>query len=74
MLREEYVIKTERETYKTSHDNLRWPSGFGFGTPMLEVSSSIPHASESKGFAFWVELVSPGLPSAGYLFCVVCEL
>ncbi|WMV25748.1 hypothetical protein MTR67_019133 [Solanum verrucosum] len=34
---------------------------------MLEVSSSKPLASESKGFAFWVELVAPGLPSAGYL-------
>ncbi|KAG5575341.1 hypothetical protein H5410_055475 [Solanum commersonii] len=31
---------------------------------MLEVSSSKPLASESKGFAFWVELVAPGLPSA----------
>ncbi|KAG5608082.1 hypothetical protein H5410_019363 [Solanum commersonii] len=26
------------------------------------------------GFAFWVELVAPGLPSAGYLSYVVCEL
>ncbi|WMV25834.1 hypothetical protein MTR67_019219 [Solanum verrucosum] len=34
---------------------------------MLEVSSSKPLASESKGFAFWVELVALGLPSAGYL-------
>ncbi|WMV07237.1 hypothetical protein MTR67_000622 [Solanum verrucosum] len=34
---------------------------------MLEVSSSKSLASESKGFAFWVELVAPGLPSAGYL-------
>ncbi|WMV47260.1 hypothetical protein MTR67_040645 [Solanum verrucosum] len=41
---------------------------------MLEVSSSKPLASESKGFAFWVELVAPGLPSAGYLSYVVCEL
>ncbi|WMV27750.1 hypothetical protein MTR67_021135 [Solanum verrucosum] len=40
---------------------------FGLGTSMLEVSSSKPLASESKGFAFWVELVAPGLPSAGYL-------
>uniref|UniRef100_M1A229 UDP-3-O-[3-hydroxymyristoyl] glucosamine N-acyltransferase n=1 Tax=Solanum tuberosum TaxID=4113 RepID=M1A229_SOLTU len=41
---------------------------------MLEVSSSKPLASESKGFAFWVELVAPGLPSAVYLSYVVCEL
>ncbi|WMV34768.1 hypothetical protein MTR67_028153 [Solanum verrucosum] len=34
---------------------------------MLEVSSSKPLASESKGFAFWVELIALGLPSAGYL-------
>ncbi|WMV56250.1 hypothetical protein MTR67_049635 [Solanum verrucosum] len=34
---------------------------------MLEVSSSKSLASESKGFAFWVELVAPGLPSVGYL-------
>ena len=47
---------------------------FGLGTSMLEVSSSKPLASESKGFAFWVELVAPGLPSAGYLSYVVCEL
>ncbi|KAG5612471.1 hypothetical protein H5410_023752 [Solanum commersonii] len=40
---------------------------FGLGTSMLEVSSSKPLASESKGFAFWVELVAWGLPSAGYL-------
>ncbi|KAH0731631.1 hypothetical protein KY289_002819 [Solanum tuberosum] len=46
----------------------------GLGTLMLEVSSSKPLASESKGFAFWVELVAPGLPSAGYLSYVVCEL
>ncbi|KAH0770890.1 hypothetical protein KY290_014871 [Solanum tuberosum] len=38
---------------------------------MLEVSSLIPLASESKGFAFWVELVAPGLPSAGYLSYVL---
>ncbi|WMV06616.1 hypothetical protein MTR67_000001, partial [Solanum verrucosum] len=30
--------------------------------------------SKSKGFAFWVELVSLGLPIVGYLSCVVCEL
>ncbi|WMV47094.1 hypothetical protein MTR67_040479, partial [Solanum verrucosum] len=47
---------------------------FELGTSMLEVSSSKPLASESKGFAFWVELVAPGLPSAGYLSYVVCEL
>ena len=41
---------------------------------MLEVSSSKPLANESKGFAFWVELVVPSLPSAGYLSYVVCEL
>ncbi|KAG5631949.1 hypothetical protein H5410_003666 [Solanum commersonii] len=40
---------------------------FGLGTFMLEVSSSKPLASESKGFAFWVELIAPGLPSADYL-------
>ncbi|KAH0695568.1 hypothetical protein KY289_015567 [Solanum tuberosum] len=40
---------------------------FGLGTSMLEVSSSKPLANESRGFAFWVELVIPGLPSAGYL-------
>ncbi|KAG5620637.1 hypothetical protein H5410_005855 [Solanum commersonii] len=33
-----------------------------------------PLASESKGFAFWVELVAPGLPSASYLSYVVCKL
>ncbi|KAG5601947.1 hypothetical protein H5410_033317 [Solanum commersonii] len=44
---------------------------FRLGTSMLEVSSSKPLASESKGFAFWVELVAPGLPSAGYLSYVV---
>ncbi|WMV21253.1 hypothetical protein MTR67_014638 [Solanum verrucosum] len=41
---------------------------------MLEVSSSKPLASESKGFAFWVELVAPGLPSASYLSYVVLGL
>uniref|UniRef100_A0A0V0H339 Putative ovule protein n=1 Tax=Solanum chacoense TaxID=4108 RepID=A0A0V0H339_SOLCH len=40
----------------------------------LEVSSSKPLASESKGFAFWVEIVASGLPSAGYLSYVGCEL
>ncbi|KAG5627512.1 hypothetical protein H5410_012730 [Solanum commersonii] len=39
--------------------------------PLRRVSSSKPLASESKGFVFWVELVAPGLPSAGYLFDVV---
>ncbi|WMV09212.1 hypothetical protein MTR67_002597 [Solanum verrucosum] len=38
---------------------------FGLGTSMLEVSSWKLLASESKGVAFWVELVAPGLPSAG---------
>ncbi|WMV15351.1 hypothetical protein MTR67_008736 [Solanum verrucosum] len=47
---------------------------FGLETSMLEVSSSKPLANESKGFAFWVERVVPGLPSVGYLACVVCEL
>ncbi|KAG5572950.1 hypothetical protein H5410_062716 [Solanum commersonii] len=26
------------------------------------------------GFAFWIELIAPGLPSAIYLSSVVCEL
>ena len=52
-------------------NNRNW---FELGTSMLEVSSSKPLASESKRFAFWVELVTPGLPSAGYLSYVVCEL
>ena len=47
---------------------------FGLGTSMLEVSSSKPLASESKGFVFWVELVAPGLLSAEYLSYVVCKL
>ncbi|KAG5599331.1 hypothetical protein H5410_030701 [Solanum commersonii] len=47
---------------------------FGLGTSMLEVSSLKPLDSESKGFAFWVELVALGLTSAGYLTYVVCEL
>uniref|UniRef100_A0A0V0IBH0 Putative ovule protein n=1 Tax=Solanum chacoense TaxID=4108 RepID=A0A0V0IBH0_SOLCH len=47
---------------------------FGLGTFMLEVSSSKPLASESKGFAFWVEIVALDLPSVGYLSYVVCEL
>ncbi|KAH0759826.1 hypothetical protein KY290_023319 [Solanum tuberosum] len=41
---------------------------------VANVSSLKPLASESKGFAFWVELVAPGLSSAGYLSYVVCEL
>ena len=44
---------------------------FGLGTSMLEVSSLKPLVSESKVFAFWVELVAPGLPSAGYHSYVV---
>ncbi|WMV36763.1 hypothetical protein MTR67_030148 [Solanum verrucosum] len=48
--------------------NFKW---FGLGTSMLEVSSSKPLASESKGFAFWVELIAPGFSSAGYLSYVV---
>uniref|UniRef100_A0A0V0GPY3 Putative ovule protein n=1 Tax=Solanum chacoense TaxID=4108 RepID=A0A0V0GPY3_SOLCH len=48
--------------------------GGHFHVGMLEVSSSKPLASKSKGFAFWVELVALGLPSASYLTCVVCEL
>ncbi|WMV13680.1 hypothetical protein MTR67_007065 [Solanum verrucosum] len=40
---------------------------FGLGTSMLEVSSSKPLASSSKGFAFWAKLVAPGLPSVDYL-------
>ncbi|WMV36770.1 hypothetical protein MTR67_030155 [Solanum verrucosum] len=51
--------------------NFKW---FGLGTSMLEVSSSKSLASESKGFAFWVELFAPGFSSAGYLSYVVCEL
>ncbi|KAG5604743.1 hypothetical protein H5410_026235 [Solanum commersonii] len=34
---------------------------FGLGASMLEVSSSKLLAGESKGFAFWVELVAPSL-------------
>lgn len=34
---------------------------------LLEVSSSKHLASERKGFAFWVELIASGLPSAGFL-------
>ncbi|KAH0777901.1 hypothetical protein KY290_009312 [Solanum tuberosum] len=49
-------------------------SWFGLGTSMLEVSSLKSLASESKMFAFWVELVTPGLPSVGYLSYVICEL
>ncbi|KAK4378516.1 hypothetical protein RND71_000378 [Anisodus tanguticus] len=34
----------------------------------------IPLPIIAGDFAFWVELVARGLPSAGYLSCVVCEL
>ncbi|WMV28934.1 hypothetical protein MTR67_022319 [Solanum verrucosum] len=44
---------------------------FELGTFMLEVSSSKPLANKSKGFAFWVELIAPGLPSASYLSYVI---
>ena len=47
---------------------------FELGTSMLEVSSSKPLASESKGFGLWVELVAPGLPGTGYLSYVICKL
>lgn len=43
-------------------------------TFMSEVSSSKPLGSESKGFAFWVELVASGLPSEDYLSCMNCKL
>lgn len=46
----------------------------GVGTSMLEGSSSKSLASESKRFAFWVELVALSLPSANYLSTVVYEL
>ncbi|KAG5602491.1 hypothetical protein H5410_033861 [Solanum commersonii] len=39
--------------------------GFWIRTSMLEFSSSKSLASESKRFSLWVELVAPGLPSAG---------
>ncbi|WMV31780.1 hypothetical protein MTR67_025165 [Solanum verrucosum] len=55
-------------TDESGHFCFEW---FDLGTSMLEVSSSKPLASESKGFAFWVELVAPGLPGAGYLSYVV---
>lgn len=38
------------------------------------VSSSKLLVNESKGFDFEIELITPGLHSEGYLFCVVCEL
>lgn len=47
---------------------------FELDTSMLEVSSLKSLTSEGKGFAFWVELIAPGLPSADYLSYVVCEL
>ena len=47
---------------------------FRLGTFMMEVSGSKPLTSESKGFAFWVELVAPGLASVGYLSYVACQL
>ncbi|WMV31567.1 hypothetical protein MTR67_024952, partial [Solanum verrucosum] len=69
--------KRQNHTYRpnrplTAQEELQ--SWFELGTSMLEVSSSKPLASESKGFAFWVELVAPGLPSAGYLSYVVGQL
>ncbi|WMV48314.1 hypothetical protein MTR67_041699 [Solanum verrucosum] len=65
----ELLIELMDGTMELKH--VEW---FGLGTSMLEVSSLKPLASESKGFAFWVELVALGLPSVGYLFYVVCEL
>ncbi|KAG5616544.1 hypothetical protein H5410_016368 [Solanum commersonii] len=57
-----------QQLHEASHEPWSRPLvWFGLGTSMLEVSSSKPLASESKGFAFWVELVAPGLPSASYL-------
>uniref|UniRef100_A0A0V0HUR3 Putative ovule protein n=1 Tax=Solanum chacoense TaxID=4108 RepID=A0A0V0HUR3_SOLCH len=67
----EKCIDQEQDSYILPFGVAQW---FGLGTSMLEVSSSKSLASESKGFAFWVELVAPGLPSAGYLSYVVCEL
>ncbi|KAG5606918.1 hypothetical protein H5410_028410 [Solanum commersonii] len=58
--------------FRWSRRNLALVGIFGIAIPVLVykgivkefVSSSKPLARESKGFAFWVELVVPGLPSA----------
>jgi len=52
VLREEYVIKTERETYKTSHDNLRWPSGLGLGLPCWRSEVWYPLPAKARGLPF----------------------
>ncbi|KAK4379160.1 hypothetical protein RND71_001022 [Anisodus tanguticus] len=44
------------------------------GASIIEVSGSKSPAYNSRGFAFWVELVARGLPSTDYLSCVICEL
>ncbi|KAL3326515.1 hypothetical protein AABB24_037270 [Solanum stoloniferum] len=41
--------------------------------PPHEVSSLKFIASKSKEFVFWIELIVPSLPSAGYVSYVVCE-
>ncbi|WMV42143.1 hypothetical protein MTR67_035528 [Solanum verrucosum] len=83
----EHVFKMEQEEYQKEAINWSYiefidnqdvldliEKWFELGTFMLEVSSSKPLASESKGFAFWVKLVAPGLPSAGYVSYVVCDI
>ncbi|KAK4360847.1 hypothetical protein RND71_019799 [Anisodus tanguticus] len=39
------------------------------GAFIMKVSGLKPPAYDSRGFAFWVELVARGLPSVGYLSC-----
>ncbi|KAG5612334.1 hypothetical protein H5410_023615 [Solanum commersonii] len=60
-------------SYRGDSNWLGFSKWFGLGTSMLEVSSLKPPAIESKGFAFWVELVAPGLPGAGYLSYVCSD-
>ncbi|WMV31047.1 hypothetical protein MTR67_024432 [Solanum verrucosum] len=49
-------------------------NGLATPNPLTDEVVSEQLTSESKGFAFLVELVAPGLPSVGYLSYVVCEL
>ncbi|WMV18929.1 hypothetical protein MTR67_012314 [Solanum verrucosum] len=69
-----FDVYDQQRGIKVDEYDLGVAQWFGLGTFMLEVSSSKPLTCDSKGFAFWVELVASGLPSVGYLSYVVCEL
>lgn len=68
------ILSSKRGTMLRAAYPSGWLSGLGLVLSCWKSQVRNSCQRKSKGFTFWVELVTLGLPSVGNLPCVGCEL